>query len=119
MCRVVLIIAISMVCQATWSASHKPQDFLKAVAGTKNEGSEIVQHYCAVCHAAIPEIPVGAPRIGEKADWNDRLALGLDVLFKHVDEGMGLMPARGGCFECSDEQLRLAIQAMLSRLPAK
>ena len=37
----------------------------------------------------------------------------IDGLFKHTDEGFNAMPARGGCFECSDRQLKLAIAAML------
>ncbi|NDB70277.1 MAG: cytochrome c5 family protein, partial [Methylocystaceae bacterium] len=87
------------------AASHHPQAFLQRIAGSKKEGEQLVQHYCANCHASNPLIQLGAPRIGELADWKPRVKNGLDVLFQHTDEGLNAMPSRGGCFECSDEQL--------------
>ena len=96
-----------------FAASHHPEDFLKKISGSTNEGAQIVQHYCANCHAKKPIIPLGAPRIGLASDWTPRIKQNLDALFKHTDEGFNAMPARGGCFECSDKQLYLAILAML------
>ncbi len=96
-----------------WAASHHPQDFLKSISGAPDEGKQIIQHYCANCHALKPIIQLGAPRIGTVGDWGPRLKQGMDVLFKHTDEGLNAMPARGGCFECTDKQLMLAIVAML------
>lgn len=78
-----------------------------------NEGEQIVQHYCVTCHAEKPIIPLGAPRIGSSIDWKPRIKLGIDTLLMHTDQGINAMPARGGCFECSDKQLLLAIIAML------
>jgi len=98
------------------TASHHPQDFLKQIAGSSDEGEQIVQHYCANCHAVKPLIPLGAPRIAYASDWDIRIKPGLNALFVHTDEGLNAMPARGGCFECTDKQLLLAIFAML---PAK
>ena len=98
-----------------WSSSHHPQDFLKTIAGSPSEGKQIVEHYCANCHAQKPIIQIGAPRIGNSSDWMPRIKQGLDVLFKHTDEGLNAMPARGGCFECTDKQLWLAIKAMLPK----
>lgn len=96
-----------------WTATHHPQEFLKKIAGSDDEGAQIVTHYCANCHAEHPIISLGAPLIGQTDDWNPRIKQGLDVLFKHTDEGLNAMPARGGCFECSDKQLMLAVMAML------
>lgn len=95
--------------------SHHPQEFLNSIAGEKNEGELIVQHYCATCHAVKPTIQVGAPRIGNAEDWSPRIKQSMDILFKHSDEGINAMPPRGGCFECTDKQLLLAIQAMLPK----
>ena len=108
-----LIIILLFTTTATWAASHHPQDFLKRISGAHDEGQQIVQHYCATCHALKPLIQLGAPRIGRAADWNLRIKQGIDALFAHTDEGLNAMPARGGCFECSDKQLMLAIGAML------
>ncbi len=96
-----------------FAASHHPNAFLEQVKGTKDEGEQIVQHFCGSCHASKPLIPLGAPRPRVEADWTPRLAAGLDALFQHANEGIRAMPPRGGCFECTDEQLWLAIKALL------
>lgn len=98
------------------AGSHKPEEFIKSIQGKKNEGEKIYQHFCANCHALKPLIPLGAPRIGVEVDWKNRLKKGINELLKHTDEGINAMPARGGCFECSDEQL---VQAVAYMLPKK
>jgi cytochrome c5 len=66
-----------------------------------------------MCHASRPQIQVGAPRMRHLGDWTIRLKQGLDNLLIHTQNGVGAMPPRGGCFECSDSQLKKALQAML------
>ncbi len=107
---VLLIFQIS-----AYAESHHPQEFLKSINGTKNEGEQIYNHFCVNCHAKKPLISIGAPRIGEKDDWETRLKQGISILFKHTNEGLNAMPPRGGCFECTDNQLMLAIQYMLPK----
>ncbi len=97
-----------------WSATHRPQVFLDKISGSPTEGQEVVKHFCATCHAAHPLVPLGAPRIGYKGDWVSRIAQGKAVLLRHTSEGFNAMPARGGCFECSDEQLERAIAVLIS-----
>ena len=99
--------------------SHHPQDFLNSIRGSKNEGEQIYNHYCANCHSVKPLIALGAPRIGAEDDWKLRLKQGMDVLFKNTDEGLNAMPPRGGCFECTDEQLKMAIIFMIPKQDAK
>lgn len=96
-----------------WAASHHPQVLLDSIRGTPKEGESIVQHYCSNCHAKKPLLAMGAPKIGDTAAWSIRLKQGFARLFQHTEEGINAMPARGGCFECTDEQLRLAIFALL------
>ncbi|MCR9192097.1 MAG: c-type cytochrome [Gammaproteobacteria bacterium] len=102
-----------MVSPLLWSATHRPQDFLDKITGSKTEGQSIVKHYCISCHATHPMIPLGAPRIGHTKDWAPRLKQSQKELWQHVDEGFRAMPARGGCFECSDEQLKQAIAILI------
>lgn len=111
--QMIIALIILIFSSSCWSASHHPQDFLNSIAGSKKQGQSIVQHYCAVCHAVKPMIQVGAPRIDNTSDWKPRMKKGIQQLFKHTNEGLNAMPARGGCFECSDQQLMLAIIAML------
>ncbi len=102
-----------LIASFSYAASHHPQDFLRSIKGTKDEGEQIVQHFCANCHAVKPLIQIGAPRIGQREDWELRVKAGAMQLLRHTAEGINAMPPRGGCFECSDEQLILAIMAML------
>ncbi|MBL8303961.1 MAG: cytochrome c5 family protein, partial [Ideonella sp.] len=48
---------------------------------------------CSACHAAGV---AGAPKLGDKAAWAPRLALGVDGLTASVIKGKGAMPPRGG-----------------------
>ena len=114
MTRKLLFFFLSLLWVLTCYAKvHHPQVFLDQVSGRPDEGVQIVQHYCASCHADNPLISVGAPRMLYSSDWLPRLKQGLEQLFQHTVEGLRMMPPRGGCFECSDEQLHLAIRAML------
>ena len=107
------IIVGLLISTVSLADSHHPQEFLTAIRGKKNEGAQIVQHFCSNCHAEKPLIPLNAPSINNKEDWQSRIQQGWLPLMQHLDEGFGAMPARGGCFECTDEQLRLAILALL------
>lgn len=89
-------------------------NFLKSIQHQPNEGKKIIEHYCSVCHAEKPQINIGAPRIGHQSDWDPRIKKGFKQLYKNTAEGLPPMPPRGGCFECSDRQLKLAIQALLA-----
>ena len=92
---------------------HHPQQFVEGLQGDKQAGKKIYQQFCQVCHAISPQVNVGAPRIGVEADWQIRRKQSINKMLINIDNGMTTMPARGGCFECSDEQLKAAIEYML------
>ncbi len=112
MLRILLI--ISLFLQNSW-ASHHPQEFLADVKGKADEGAQIYKQFCVNCHAQNPLINLGAPKIGDENAWKTRLQQNFSDLFSHLDEGVGAMPSRGGCFECSNEQLWLATLFMLPK----
>lgn len=91
-------------------ASHKPQEFVASLKNDPKAGEKIYQQFCANCHAQKPFIPLGAPTIGDERAWTKRLSKGQEVLLKNTLDGYGAMPARGGCFECSDEQINMSIK---------
>lgn len=95
--------------------SHHPEAFLTSIAGKHAAGKAIVEHFCSVCHASQPQIQLGAPRLGHPTDWKPRLKQGKETLFEHTNLGIGAMPPRGGCFECTDEQLREAIEYLIDK----
>ncbi len=96
------------------AAEHRPEEFLASIEGSSNVGKKIYDHFCSSCHANNPMIPVGAPRAKMKADWAPYTKnQSIDTMVKVIDTGLGAMPPRGGCFECSDQDLKAAIEYML------
>ncbi|MBA2651796.1 MAG: cytochrome c5 family protein [Tatlockia sp.] len=110
---ILMLISWFFILTASHANSHHPQEFLHSIEGSKDEGRQIVSHFCSSCHAVKPLIPLGAPRISNKDDWSPRIKKGLADLLTHTENGFNAMPPRGGCFECTDKQLHLAILAML------
>lgn len=64
---------------------------------------------CAVCHASGA---ANAPKTGDAAAWEPRLAKGMDALVASVSTGMNAMPPKGMCFDCSDEDYKALIEYM-------
>lgn len=87
-------------------------------AATGHPGEQIYNRYCFSCHAAGV---AGAPRVGDPEAWQARLANGRAALLQSTIEGISPgMPPRGLCSECSDAQLREAIDYMIERsIPAE
>ena len=78
-------------------------------------GKSVYGKACAMCHA--PGV-AGAPKPTDKADWAPRIAQGVAVLNKHAIEGFtgakGLMPARGASTTLTDDEVKAAVDYMLS-----
>jgi cytochrome c5 len=98
---------------------HYPDSFAKQIKGNAQAGAIVYHSYCVTCHAKNAEIPVRAPRLNQKKLWLGLRSLGREKLLENTVKGIGAMPARGGCFECDDESLRLAIDYMLSQATGK
>jgi cytochrome c5 len=92
---------------------HYPALFVQQLSGDRHAGEKIYKEFCVSCHAKNPIINVKAPRVGVEQDWRS-LRPRKDLLQRTI-RGVGAMPARGGCFECSDVQLQLAIDYMLKK----
>lgn len=83
-----------------------------AVAAKKlSPGETVYNGHCVVCHAAGV---AGAPK-AHTADWAPRKSKGVDGLLKSAIAGINAMPAKGTCAECSDQDLRAAIEFMLPK----
>ncbi len=66
---------------------------------------------CAACHNSGA---AGAPRLGNSDDWSARMDKGFDTLVEHTIEGFNnIMPPRGMCFDCTDEELAEVVQYIL------
>lgn len=92
---------------------HYPSTFVKQLKGDPLAGQKIFKQFCTSCHGNPPTIDINAPRMGDKKAWKIRQQMGMPALMKITTTGIGAMPARGGCFECSDEQLQETIRYIL------
>ncbi|WMS86599.1 c-type cytochrome [Pleionea litopenaei] len=73
-------------------------------------GGDVYTANCSACHGAGVG---GAPKFGTSA-WSDLAAANsIDALLQSVVNGKGIMPPRGGCANCSDDELKDAIQHMI------
>ena len=64
---------------------------------------------CGVCHNG--QIPT-APKRGDTAAWEPRLAKGMDALVLSVTSGLNAMPPRGLCMDCTAEDYQAVITLM-------
>lgn len=79
-------------------------------------GEETYNAVCFACHAVGV---AGAPKLGDKADWEPRIAQGMDTLVQHAIQGYqgskGVMPPKGGRADLSDEAVTAAVQYMVDQ----
>lgn len=80
-----------------------------AAGATEKSGEEVVKAVCAMCHAAGL---MNSPKIGDKAQWQPRIAQGYETLVKHAIEGIRSMPARGGNPSLTDNEVASAVAHM-------
>lgn len=85
-------------------------------AAAARTGEQLVQQYCAACHATGA---AGAPKIGDKGSWAKHIGGGLDQMLKISITGKGAMPARGGAADLSDDDLARAIVHMANQSGGK
>jgi cytochrome c5 len=75
-------------------------------------GEDRYKATCAVCH----ETGVGgAPKFRNAAEWKTRMADGIDTMLSIAIKGKGAMPPKGTCMQCSDQELKMAIEYMLPK----
>jgi glucose/arabinose dehydrogenase/cytochrome c5 len=76
----------------------------------QRQGAIVYRTICASCHDGGLN---GAPRRKKPGDWRARLLQGRSLLYQHSIDGIGAMPPRGLCDNCTDEELRAAVDFML------
>jgi cytochrome c5 len=83
-----------------------------ASAGPRS-GEEVYNAACMACHATGA---AGAPKLGDVAAWAPRIAKGNDVLHGSGISGLAGtgMIAKGGCMNCSDEEVVAAVDYMVA-----
>ncbi len=83
-----------------------------APAAKAKSGQEVYQLACTACHATGL---AGAPKTGDKAGWQPRIAQGVPTLYTHALNGIRMMPARGGNPSLSDAEVKAAVDYLVAQ----
>lgn len=84
-----------------------------STGGAARTGEQVYNKSCTTCHAAGV---AGAPKLGDADAWKSRLAAGKETLYKHAIGGVKAMPPKGLCMDCSDDELKDAVDYILSKV---
>ena len=80
---------------------------------TLKRGRQVYVNSCIICHQ---NGELGAPRIGNGANWYMRLQdAGLTGLYRHAMHGYNQMPPKGACVTCSEKDIISAINYILNK----
>ncbi len=78
------------------------------------DGKAVYDKACFFCHTTGTG---GAPKLGDKAGWKDRIAKGNSTLYEHAIKGFqgtaGFMPAKGGNSTLSDAEVKAAVDYLV------
>ncbi len=83
---------------------------VSGMAQAERDGKAVYDTKCFVCHMAGV---AGAPKFADKAAWAPRIATGMDALMGTVMNGKGAMPPKGTCMDCTDGELKAAVEYMV------
>ena len=93
-----------------------PTTTLAAAFDGSLDGELIYNNVCMACHTTGAG---GAPKL-IAAEWDARISQGMDTMIKHAIEGFtgqnGLMPAKGGRMDLTDEQVKITVEYMAENL---
>ncbi len=85
-------------------------------AAALTDGKSVFESACVACHGSGI---AGAPRVGDKAAWAPRIAQGVATLETHAIGGFqgttGMMPAKGGRMDLSDDAVKMAVEHMVAQ----
>ncbi len=104
---------------ATESANNTKTPAPMAVASSGNGSGSALEHgkavfngNCQACHATGA---AGAPKLGDKAAWGPRISKGIAALQMSAIKGKNVMPAKGGNLSLSDNDVKAAVDYMVSQ----
>jgi len=112
-----IAIVLSAVGLAACSDDSAP-DATTAKAAVR-DGAQLYRQYCVTCHGSGA---LGAPGVGKehRLYWSHEIEEdGFDTLVQEAINGFNSMPPRGGCFDCSDDEIRSTVIYMLHKSGAK
>ncbi|PCJ49055.1 MAG: hypothetical protein COA74_07250 [Gammaproteobacteria bacterium] len=72
-------------------------------------GETLYNTYCLACHSTGL---ANAPKLGDTAAWTRVMEVGMDAVIISVIKGKNVMPPKGNCIDCSEDELRSTILFM-------
>ncbi len=78
--------------------------------GGSRSAEDVYNTSCKICHGAGMG---GAPKFGAPEHWTARIEKGMDTLYTNAISGFQGMPAKGLCMDCSDDELKAAVDYMV------
>lgn len=76
------------------------------------DGEKVYRGICFSCH----DVGIAnSPKLGDKEAWAPRIATSIDALYNASINGKGVMPAKGGNPALSDEEIKAAVDYMVSQ----
>lgn len=86
-----------------------------------SDGFDPAATYARSCGACHNSGAAGAPRLSDTEEWTARLEeKGKDQLLTHLIEGYNnIMPAKGMCFTCTNEELEVVLNYVLTESGAQ
>ncbi|MBL1321244.1 MAG: cytochrome c5 family protein [Methylophaga sp.] len=82
-----------------------------AAGSSDDAGAKIVKSTCALCHRTGM---MSSPKLGDADGWAPRIEQGVDKLYANAINGFNMMPARGGNPDLSDDDVKAAVDHMIS-----
>lgn len=90
--------------------------FASVVVADDTKGQGVYMNFCAPCHASGV---AGAPKVGDKVAWQDRIGKGTEAMAAQAIKGFqgksGFMPAKGGNSALTDEEVTAATIYMVEQ----
>jgi len=85
---------------------------LVSTSSSAESGRQVYKTYCAFCHKTGLN---GAPKMGDETYWSESIQKGKETVYSNAINGIGSMPPRGGASSVSDEEIKAAVDYMVSR----
>ena len=104
---VLLVIAVGIVVSMVAAAG---------AAKAARTGKQVYEAVCIACHGTGA---AGAPKFGDKVWVELEKKEGLKELVKDAIKGERAMPPKGGCTDCSNDEIHAAVQYMIDAAKKK
>jgi len=89
---------------------------LAATAPAARTGKEVYEALCQACHATGV---AGAPMFGDKKWLSLEKKEGIKELTMDAIKGKKAMPPKGGCGDCTEAEIKAAVQYMIDSAKKK